>query len=123
MAQTAKAQKIIRLEDFIALANEGKPIELAIQLKKQIVMQKTQSGEADDLSVGTEMYLLMAQYSQTGVAGEMPGVTKIYVHGWVGESKAEAEVNRHIANERLIMDYTRLRNGGVIFKEKFFRSE
>ncbi|MFO8011053.1 MAG: hypothetical protein R6U89_09615 [Dehalococcoidia bacterium] len=111
---------IVRLEDFISMAGRGESVKLEVELHKENVIQKVHPDITDDSSMETEMYLLTAKYTHAGPGGETNSVKKVYLHGWAGESAVESQVNRHIANERLKMDYERLSNAGVTFEEKFF---
>lgn len=120
MDKTIEGTMINRLEDFIALAKEGKPVELEVNLKKEMVSLEMQDEGSEKLHGETDTYLLMAEYTQTGVEGRVPSVTKIYAQRLSVKTMGEAQVIKHIANERLKMDYNRLRNAGIIFEEKLF---
>jgi hypothetical protein len=49
-----------RIEDFIALAKEGKDVHAAIDIKKQVVAQKLHPDETEDMKKEIDMYLLIA---------------------------------------------------------------
>ena len=119
MAQSVENEGL-RLEDFIQLARSGTPIKLDIDLDKKTVTQKVHPDESNDMSLAVEMYLRIAQYTHTDMEGHVKSVSKVYVNGWVGENANESHVNKYIANERLKMDYKRLKDAGVIFEEKYF---
>jgi hypothetical protein len=55
----------------------------------------------------------------TGAAGAEK-VTKVYAISPINEVEVNAKTTRHVANERLKMDYARLKAAGVQFEERFF---
>ncbi|MDA8090020.1 MAG: hypothetical protein M0Z61_07345 [Nitrospiraceae bacterium] len=114
-----KAKELQRIEDFIELANEGADVRVTVNLRKQRVSQKMHPDETEE-SVGTiEMYLLCADYAfRTGRLEKV--VSKPYVYACLEESLGESRINRSIANERLKMDYRRLKDADIEFEEKFF---
>ncbi len=66
-----------------------------------------------------DRYLLLGNFAfRTGE--EEQTVSKVYMFGSMEESLENANVNKNIANERLKMDYKRLRDSGLEFEEKFF---
>jgi len=108
-----------RLEDFISIAKKGEKVDLTVELNKRIFTRKfgsfTTEGPEDEI----DMYILSADYLFV-VAGETVEVTKYYVSGIEGESLIATKNNIHVANERLKMDYKRLREAKIIFLEKFW---
>jgi hypothetical protein len=111
--------ELVRIEDFIALANEGKKVDVTISLKRQIVSQKVHPEETEEMKGELDMYLLIGDYSFT-VGGETKKVSKIYVYGSSEESLNDAKINKSIANERLKMDYKRLQDAKITLEEKYF---
>lgn len=120
MTQAVKGAKLTRLEDFVQAAKQGKQVRVELDLRKQLVKQSVHPEETDDMSEERDMYLLTGDYAVTGIEGHAQSVSKVYVFGSLCESPTEAEVNRHIANERLKMDYHRLKNAGIPVEEKYF---
>ena len=108
-----------RLEDFIALAKEGQHIEVSIDLRKQIVIPKVNRGESGNVKIESELYVLLGEYS-FNVEGNVRKVSKPYMYGVSEESAKMALREMQIANERLKMDFNRLREGNIIFEEKYF---
>ena len=108
-----------RLEDFISLAKQGPHIEVSIDLKKQIVIPKVNQGESGDVKIESELYVLLGEYS-FNVEGNVRKVSKPYMYGVSEESTKMALREMQIANERLKMDFNRLREANIIFKEKYF---
>ena len=105
-----------RLEDFISLAKNGEKIDLTVSLDKQILTRKFypyKPGESED---EIDMYFLTANFI-FDVAGRVHEVTKFYASGIEGDSQANIKRNVHIANERLKMDYKRLKEADIIFSE------
>jgi hypothetical protein len=119
MAQEAEAGKFQRLEDFIALAKQGKKVKANIVLKKQLVQEKVHPEETADMSDAVGMYLLLGDFTLSG-GGESGTISKVYAFGSTSEPLDGARVNTSIANERLKMDYRRLKEAGIAFDEKFF---
>lgn len=111
--------ELLRIEDFIALAKEGKDVALDIELRKQPVSQKVHPGDSEEMKSEIDMYLLVADY-HFRVGDWKKTVSKVYVYGSGEESLNETKINTSIANERLKMDYQRLRDAHISFEEKFF---
>jgi hypothetical protein len=108
-----------RLEDFISLAKKGEVVNLTVTLNKQIFTRKFDpftTGEPED---EINMYILSADYL-FDVKGEHREVTKHYVSGIEGESSSITKRNIYVANERLNMDYKRLRAAEIVFSEKYW---
>jgi hypothetical protein len=108
-----------RIEDFIALAREGKDVHAVIQLKRLPVTQKVHPGATEDLRTEVDMYLLMADYTFT-VEKEIKYVCKVYMYGSMEEPAGAFWVNTNIANARLKADYRRLMDAKITFEEKYF---
>jgi hypothetical protein len=108
-----------RLEDYIALAQQGKRVGVEVKLRTQSVQQKVHPEETADLRAEIAMYLLIADYRLTA-EGESCVVPKVYAFGAEKEPLESAQVNRSIANERLKMDYKRLKDAKIAVDEKYF---
>ena len=108
-----------RLEDFIDVARKGQKVGLAIDLRKSLFRQKVHPEETDDMTVEQDMYFLIGDF-KFNVPGKIATIPKVYVLGSLGESPTESQVNRQVANERLKMDYHRIKNAGIAFEEKYF---
>jgi hypothetical protein len=109
----------VRIEDFIALAKEGKQVNASIELRKKFVSEKVHPGTFDQIKSEVDMYLLFGDYTFS-IGKDITKVSKIYMYGSSEESLNEANVNKSIANARLKMDYKRLRDAKIILEEKFF---
>jgi hypothetical protein len=112
-------QSICRLENFISLTRKGEKVDLTITLNKQIFTRKFDPYTMGDSEDEIDMYMLSADYLFV-VAGETKEVTKYYVSGIEGESLVATKDNISIANERLKMDYDRLKKAKIVFLEKFW---
>jgi hypothetical protein len=110
---------VFRLEDFIALAKEGKDICASVYLIKKIVTPTLNPEENEETNSNSDMYLLLGEYNFK-VAGEVQKIFKSYAFGTYEQSKDSMEQNIRVANERLKMDYQRLRKAHIIFEEKYF---
>ena len=108
-----------RIEDFIALAKEGKEIHAEVDLKKKIVTQKLHPADTADTKNEIDMYLLIGSYTFRD-GKEVREVSKIYVYGFLEEPPGDFWVNVNIANARLKMDYQRLKDAKISFEEKYF---
>ena len=108
-----------RLEDFIRLAKQGQHIQLSIDLKKDIVISKINSKESGDQKTDSELYVLSGEFSFT-LGENTKKVSKPYMYGISEEPVKIALREVQIANERLKMDYERLKNADIIFEEKYF---
>jgi len=111
--------ELVRIEDFIALAMEGKKVDASIELRKKLVSEKVHPGTFETMKGEMDMYLLFGDYTFS-VGKEGKKISKIYMYGSSEESRNEANVNKSIANARLKMDYKRLRDAKIILEEKFF---
>jgi hypothetical protein len=110
-----------RLDGFIKLAQTGQTIQLQINVYRNIVKQTSQSESTDDIDIATDMCLLMADFAPTADAPAKPAkVTKVYAICPINEIEVNEKITRHIANERLRMDYARLKEGKVKFEELYF---
>jgi hypothetical protein len=108
-----------RLEHFISLAKEGIQIQALIDLQKKDVIPAADPHQKPEDAKSNTMYLLIGEYSFT-VAGETQKVSKVYAYGTYTYSRDSLKQNMHFANDRLKMDYKRLREAKIKFDEKFF---
>jgi hypothetical protein len=119
MVEVSGKSELLRIEDFIALAKEGKGVNVTIDLRKQPVVQKVHPGDTEESKGELDMYLLFGDY--TFKIGKWEKVvSKVYMYGTVGETLNETKVNKSIANERLKLDYQRLKEVNIHFEEKYF---
>ena len=109
-----------RLEDFIELAKAGNQIHLNVNLRREIIKQMIHPDESDNMRVEQDMYLLMADFVSPDVEVEGLRVSKVYALSSINADEIEEKTTRYIANERLKMDYQRLRKADILFEEKFF---
>ncbi|SPQ00238.1 hypothetical protein NBG4_20044 [Candidatus Sulfobium mesophilum] len=119
MARVSELDDYRRIEDFIALANKGVKVELEIELKKQLVTQKVPQGVTEDMRDEMDMYMLTGDYIFK-VGNDKKLVSKVYVFGSSEEPRDVINVNLHIANARLKMDYQRMKDTKIAFGEKYF---
>ena len=112
-------KRLNRLEYFIQLAKKGKNVGVEITLRKDLVEQRVHPDETDDMTGITHMYLLFGDF-HCECDGEVSTISKIYVYGTAEESVATGQVNKGVANERLKMDYRRLKDARIKFEEKYF---
>ena len=119
MVEVSGKGELLRIEDFIALAKEGKDVKGLIELRNQPVSQKIHPGDTEELKGELDMYLLFGDY--TFMIGSWKKViSKIYMYGSTGELLNDTKINKSIANERLKLDYQRLKDVNIHFEEKYF---
>lgn len=108
-----------RLEGFIELAKSGQQLRILVDLYARNVKQLGHPDETDDIMDELDMSLLVADFSALGIDDE-PRVTKVYAVSPINEKEVDAKITRHIANERLKMDYKRLQDAHIELEEKYF---
>ena len=110
-----------RLDDFIKLARAGQTVQLQVKVYKSLIKQVEQSESTDDIIVENDMCLLMADFTPIQSAREKPAVVKkVYAICPINEREIDAKTTRNIANERLKMDYARLKEANIRFEEQYF---
>ena len=108
-----------RLDDFITIARKGKEVELTIVLDKRIFKRKFAPSTMGDPGDEIDTYILAANYVFV-VEGKIREFTKFYAFGVEGDSPSAVQREIDVANERLKMDYKRLREAKIIFLELFW---
>ena len=110
-----------RLDDFIKLAGSGQPIQLEITLRRDIVKHVSQAESTDDINIETDLALLMADFKTAYDIADGPEmVSKVYAIGPVNENEIDAKTTRQIANQRLRLDFDRLKEASVSFEAVYF---
>lgn len=110
-----------RLDDLIKIALSGKPVQLEIKLHESYIKQVSQSEATDDIDVETDRCLFMADFRATPAVRDIPEiVTKVYALCPINENEIDAKTTRRIANDRLKLDYIRLKEARIRFEEKYF---
>jgi hypothetical protein len=119
MVEVSGKDELLRIEDFIAVAKEGKDVAVTVDLRKQAVSQKVHPGDTEESKGELDMYLLLGDYTfKIGKWEKL--VSKVYMYGSAEEPLNDTKVNKSIANERLKLDYQRLRDANINFEEKYF---
>ncbi len=108
-----------RLENYIALSRTGEKVEGAVELSRRSIRMSIESN--GDLGPGMETtaYLLLGTY-RFRVGGKVREVSKVYAFGPDNQHTGQGDQARKVANERLAMDYARLREGSIRIEEKYF---
>ena len=119
MTEPQHEKRINRLAYFIDRAKGGKKVTLEVVLRKQFVEWATHPDETDDMTGITRTYLLLGDFI-CECEDEVATISKIYVYGFVAEPTEVRKVNTSVANERLKMDYQRLKDASIMFEEKYF---
>ena len=108
-----------RIEDFIVLSEQVDKVSATVELRKQIVTQKVHPEDTAEMKNEVDMYLLFGDYTFS-VGTNTKKVSKSYMYGSTIEATNDAKISKNIANERLKMDYKRLKNAKVELEEKYF---
>lgn len=119
MVEVHGKSDLLRIEDFIILAKEGKDVKAEISLRKQVVSEKVHPGGTEEMKGEIDMYLLIGDYT-FNIGNWKKVVSKIYMYGSTGEPLNDAKINVSIANERLKMDFKRMQDVKISFEEKYF---
>lgn len=110
-----------RLDDYINLAQSGKTIRLQTRLYRKRFKQASRSNATGGIDMDMDMCLFVADFTPLEAARGMPEkVTKPYMICPVKDNESDEKTTRHVANERLRMDYARLRGADISFEEKYF---
>ena len=110
-----------RLVDLIAFAQTGASHRLHINIYRNLLKRVIQSESTDDINIEADMDLYMADFALSEEArGKQPTITKVYAVRPLGDDKVDDTRTRLVANERLKMDYDRLKEANVQVEEKYF---
>jgi hypothetical protein len=121
MTPLIEKDKPLRLEDFIVLSKGGQKLEAEIELRKQYIIQEVNPDETGERRDEVDAYLLIGDYDFE-LEGESYKLSKVYLMGYTTEPAYIAKLNRNIANNRLEMDYQRLKDADIKLKAKYFSS-
>ena len=119
MTNESKIDEYKRIEDFILLSEQDNKVSATVELRKQIVTQKVHPEDTAEMKTEVDMYLLFGDYTFS-VGTNKKKVSKSYMYGSTIEATNDAKISKNIANERLKMDYKRLKNAKVELEEKYF---
>jgi hypothetical protein len=108
-----------RLEDYITLSRSGEKVKGSVELSRRSIRMNIDSSGRSGPSAEMEAYLLLGTY-RFSIAGKVHEVSKVYAFGSAGEDAGQSDRSRKVANERLAMDYARLRDGRLPIEEKYF---
>ncbi len=109
-----------RLEDFISLSQKGNKISLDIHLRTEKILRQEEQCEGKKDKI--DGYLFIGDFFFY-FDNEEYIVSKVYSLSYLTKDLNDLHVDRHVANARLKMDYTRLQNGGIQVQEKYFADE
>ena len=110
-----------RLDDFIKIALSGKSVRLEVKLRQSYTQQVDRSEATDDIPVATDLSLFMADFEANPPVPDIPEiVSKVYALCPINEDEITTKAILRVANDRLKMDYVRLKEAGVRFEEKYF---
>jgi hypothetical protein len=119
MARIQHESRINRLAYFIDRAKSGRKVTVEVVPRKQFVEWPAHPDETDDMTGITRTYLLLADFI-CECDDDVATISKIYVYGFASEPVEARRVNASVANERLKMDYQRLKDASIMFEEKYF---
>jgi hypothetical protein len=108
-----------RLENYIVLAKKGESIRASIELSKQTIKMGVATNGESGPGIEMEAFLLLGTYRFI-LGGEVRSVSKVYAlcagQGGIEEEKRDKKV----ADERLRMDYKRLKEAGIEIEDRYF---
>jgi len=113
------SREVARLEDIIRIASSGIRVSCFMELKKKNVEIKVKNADADRHQSRIDAFLLLAEYAFS-FEETTARICKVYVFGKAQRSGKIQKVDRDVANQRLRVDYERLRAANIEFKELFF---
>jgi hypothetical protein len=119
MVEVSGKGELRRIEDFISLAKEGEKVKVTIDLRKQVIPQGIHPDYTEESKSEQDIYLLLGDYTFK-IGSWEKAVSKVYMYGSTGESLNDTKINKSIANERLKMDYKRLREAKIVFEENLW---
>ncbi len=108
-----------RLEDFIIFAKQGRDIGLEVELLKHNATKNLQCEKNDAFEKLEDIYFLTVRYS-FDLEGKIYTISKIYSYGNLNDSSHIYITSLKNANERLRVDYERLKSAKIAFKETYF---
>ena len=113
-------RKLNRLEDFILLSKQGEKVSLDVHVRIEKILHQDEQCAGNQKQV--DGYLFIADFSFS-LNDQDYTVSKVYSLNYRIHDPYELHVDREVANARLKMDYTRLRQGGIKVLEKYFSEE
>ncbi|HSW62728.1 MAG TPA: hypothetical protein VLH56_05385 [Dissulfurispiraceae bacterium] len=108
-----------RLQDFIAFAKSGAKIKATVTLSRQLVANKVHPGSHEEMKSEVNMFLYTAVFTFR-IGDEDRAVSKVYMVSSTEESGNQIRIDTSIANQRLNVDYDRLKSAGIDIKELLF---
>lgn len=108
-----------RLQDFIAFAKTGAKIKATVALSRQLVSNKVHPGSHEEMKSEVNMFLYTAVFSFR-IGDEDRTVSKVYMVSSTEESANQIKVDTNISNQRLKVDYERLKSVGIEMNEPLF---
>lgn len=108
-----------RLQDFIAFAKTGVKIKASANPSRQIVTNKVHPGSHEEMKSEVDMILYTTVFTFR-IADEDRKVAKVYMVSSTEESADQIRIDTNIANQRLKVDYERLKAVGIEINEKLF---
>jgi len=114
-----KKQYYGRLEEVMRIANEGKRVDMEVELKKLPIIHESHAKEEHYPSKKINTYLLMAYYNFK-IDDQSHRISKVYMIENAEGSLNALQIDEDIANARLRVDYKRLKDAHINFHEKFF---
>lgn len=108
-----------RLQDFIAFAKTGAKIKASVVLSRQLVANKVHPGSHEERKSEVDMFLYTAVFSFR-IGNEDRNVSKVYMVSSTEERADQLNIDTSIANQRLKVDYERLKAVGIGIEERLF---
>lgn len=108
-----------RLQDFIAFAKTGAKIKASAAPTRQLVTNKVHPGSHEEMKSEVDMFLYTTVFT-FHIADEDRKVAKVYMVSSTEENADQIRIDTNIANQRLKLDYERLKAVGIEIKEQLF---
>lgn len=119
MSASADYAEYGRIQDFIAFARTGAKIRASVTLSRQLVTNKVHPGSHEEMKSEVDMFLYTAVYAFR-IGDEDRSVAKVYMVSSTEENADQMRIDTSIANQRLKVDYDRLKEVGIVIKEQLF---
>lgn len=117
--ESNRVRDFARLEDVIFLAKNGKFVKGSVRLAKQLIEIRIKPETMDASAEWTEAYLLLGNYLFL-FDDRAKDISKVYAFGKANSDGSVSVLDKLVANERLKVDFKRLKAARVEIEEEYF---
>ena len=121
-SESNRVKDFARLEDVIFLANNGKFVKGFVRLAKQLVEIRIRPETSETCAEWTQAYLLLGNYIFL-FDDRATEISKVYAFGKARSDGLVSVLDKMVANERLKVDFMRLKAARVEIEEKYFEED